>query len=144
MFTGTAVKRATKTKLRVTARDRFDRDNLQLHATGGTKRARSGRFAIPSRFTKATRGPRGVRKNLRPRAVVDTPKGYIGRDGPRDAIFQRFGRGGKQVRLLYVLHRIAKIRKRFRLYEDAQRITRAVSRKLFSKNFSHAIRRARQ
>ena len=43
IFTGTPVKRATKTKLRVSARDRFDRGNLPLHATGGTKRARSGR-----------------------------------------------------------------------------------------------------
>ena len=57
MFMGTAVKRATKTKLRVSARDRFDRGNLQLHATSGTKRARSGRVAIPSRFTQATGGP---------------------------------------------------------------------------------------
>jgi hypothetical protein len=144
MFTGTAVKRATKTKLRVSARDLFDRGNLQLHAPGGTKRARSGRIAIPSRFTKATRRPRGVRKNLRPRAVVDTPKGYIGQDGPRDAIFQRYGRGGKQVRLLCVLHRNVKIPKRFRFYEDAQRITRSVSPKLFSKNFSHAIRTPRR
>ena len=46
MFTGSAVKRATKTKLRVSARDRFDRGNLQLHATGGTKRARSGRAEL--------------------------------------------------------------------------------------------------
>ena len=143
MFTGSAVKRATKTKLRVSARDRFDRGNLQLHATGGTKRARSGRMAIPSRYTKATRGARGVRKALPPRAVVDTPKGFIDRDGPRDAIYQRYGRGGKRVRLLYVLHRSAKIRKRFRFYEDAERITRAVSPKLFSRNFSHAIRTAR-
>jgi hypothetical protein len=143
MFTGSAVKRATKTKLRVSARDRFDRGNLQLHATGGTKRARSGRIAIPSRFTKATRGARGVRKALRPRTVVNTPKGFIDRDGPRDAIYQRYGRGGKQVRLLYVLHRSAKIRKRFRFYEDAERITRSVSPKLFSKNFSQAIKTAR-
>ena len=77
---GTAVKWATKTKLRVSARDRLRRGNLQLHATGGTKRARSGRIAIPSRFTKATRGARGVRKALRPRAVVDSAKGYIDRD----------------------------------------------------------------
>ena len=144
MFTGNSVKRATKTKLRVSARDRFDCGNLQLHTTGGTKRARSGRIAIPSRFTKATRGARGVRKALPPRAVVDTPKGFIDRDGPRDAIYQRYGRGGKRVRLLYVLHRSAKIRKRFRFYEDAQRITRAVSPKLFRKNFSHAIRTARR
>ena len=103
MFTKDAVRWATKTKLRVSARDRFDRGNLQLHATGGAKRARSGRIAIPSRFTKATRGARGVRKALRPRAAVNTPKGFIDRDGPRDAIYQRYGRGGSKVRLLYVV-----------------------------------------
>ena len=144
MFTGDAVRWATKTKLRASARDRFDRGNLQLHATGGTKRARSGRMAIPSRYTKATRGARGVRKALRPRTVVNTPKGFIDRDGPRDAIYQQYGRGGKQVRLLYVLQPSAKITKRFRFYEDAERITRAVSPKLFRKNFSHAIRTARR
>ena len=144
MFTKDAVRWATKTKLRASARDQFGRGNLQLHATGGTKRARSGRMAIPSRYTKATRGARGVRKNLRPRAVVDTPKGFIDRDGPRDAIYQRYGRGGKQVRLLYVLQPSAKIRKRFRFYEDAQRITRQVSPKLFKRNFAHAVKTARR
>jgi hypothetical protein len=144
MFTGNSVKRATKTKLRVSARDRFDCGNLQLHTTGGTKRARSGRIAIPSRFTKATRGARGVRKALRPRTVVNTPKGFIDRDGPRDAIYQQYGRGGKQVRLLYVLQPSAKITKRFRFYEDAERITRSVSPKLFRKNFSQAIKTARR
>ena len=73
---GTAVKWATKTKLRVSARDRLRRGNLQLHATGGTKRAQSGRIAIPSGFTKAARGALGVGKVLRPCADVDTPKGY--------------------------------------------------------------------
>jgi hypothetical protein len=144
MFTKDSVRWAKPTNLRASARDQFGRGNLQLHATGGTKRARSGRMAIPSRYTKARRGPKGVRKTLRPRAVVDTPKGYIDRVGPRDAIYQRYGRGGKQVRLLYVLQPSAKIRKRFRFYEDAQRITRAVSPKLFRKNFSHAIRTARR
>jgi len=144
MFTGDAVRWATKTKLRASARDRFDRGNLQLHATGGTRRARSGSMAIPSRYTKATRGARGVRKNLRPRAVVDTPKGFIDRGGPRDAIYQRYGRGGKQVRLLYVLQPSAKIRKRFRFYEDAERITRQVSPKLFTRNFAHAVKTARR
>ena len=141
---GTAVKLPTKTKLRVSARDRLRRGNLQRHATGGTKRARSGRIAIPSRFTKATRGARGVRKALRPRAVVDSPKGFIDRDGPRDAIYQRYGRGGSKVRLLYVLKPRARIRKRFRFYEDVQRITRLVSPTLFRKNFSQAIRTARR
>ena len=100
--------------------------------------------AIPSRYTKVTRGARGVRKALRPRAVVNTPKGFIDRDGPRDAIYQRYGWGGKQVRLLYVLHRSAKIRKRFRFYEDAKRITRQVSPKLFARNFVHAVKTSRR
>ena len=116
MFTGTAVRRATKTKLRVSAHDRFDHGNLQLHATGGTKRARSGRIAIPSRFTKATRGARGVRKFLPPRAMVNSPKGYIDRDDPRDAIYRRYGRGDNRVRLLYVLQPRVRIRKRLRFY----------------------------
>ncbi|MFP6704705.1 MAG: hypothetical protein VCE75_01375, partial [Alphaproteobacteria bacterium] len=106
--------------------------------------ARSGRIAIPSRFTKATRGARGVRKALRPRTVVNTPKGFIDRDGPRDAIYQRYGRGGSKVRLLYVLHWSAKIRKRFRFYEDAERITRQVSPKLFARNFVHAVKTSRR
>ena len=145
MFTGDAVRWATKTKLRVSARDRFDRGNLQLHATGGTQRARSGRIAIPSRYVGSRRLKSGkVKPALLPRAVVNTPKGFIDREGPRDAIYQRYGRGGKRVWLLYVLHRSAKIKKRFRFYEDAERITRAVSPKLFSKNFSHAIRTARR
>ena len=143
VFSGKAVRWATKTRLEVSVRDQYGRGNLQLHATGGTKRARSGRMAIPSRYTKATRGPKGVRKTLRPRAVVDTPKGFIDRDGPRDAIYQRYGRGGSKVRLLYVLQPRARIRKRFRFYEDTERITRSVSPKLFRKNFSQTIRTAR-
>jgi hypothetical protein len=140
-----SVRWATKTKLRVSARDRFDRGNLQLHTTGGTKRARSGRIAIPSRYVGSRRRKSGrVKDALLPRTVVDTPKGFIDRDGPRDAIYQRYGRGGKQVRLLYVLHRSAKMPKRFRFYEDAERITRSVSPKLFRKNFSQAIKTARR
>ncbi len=145
MFTGSAVKRATKTKLRVSVRDRFDRGNLQLHTTGGTKRARSGRIAIPSRSVGSRRLKSGkVKPALLPRTVVNTPKGFIDRDGPRDAIYQRYGRGGKQVRLLYVLHRSARIPKRFRFYEDAERITRQVSPKLFARNFAHAVKTARR
>ena len=75
---------------------------------------------------------------------MDSLKGFIDRDGARDAIYQRYGRGGSKVRLLYVLQPSVRIRKRFRFYEDAQRITRSVSPKLFRRNFSQAIKTARR
>ena len=39
VFTVNAVRWATKTKLRASARDCFERGNLQLYVTDGTKRA---------------------------------------------------------------------------------------------------------
>ena len=75
---------------------------------------------------------------------MDCPKGYIDRDDPRDAIYQRYVRGDDSVRLFYVLQPRARLRKRVRFYEDAQRITRSVSPKLFRKNFSQAIKTVRR
>ena len=137
----------TAAGLSVTLRDKLGRGNLQLHATGGTKTGRAGRLAIPSRYTKERRGTRGVRKPLRPREVVQKPKGFFAErfsGGSKAAIFQRYGRGAKKLRLLYTVQRSAKIRKRFRFYEDAQRITKQVSQKLFKKNFAHAVKTARR
>ena len=148
MFTKDAVRWATKTKLRASARDQFGRGNLQLHATGGTKTGRAGRLAIPSRYVGSRRRKDGrVKDALLPRAVVQTDKGFFTErraGGSKAAIFQRYGRGAKKLRLLYTVQPRAKIRKRFRFYEDAERITRQVSPKLFRRNFAHAVKTARR
>jgi hypothetical protein len=88
--------RATKKNLRVAIIDKLDRGNLVLHADGGTKGARRGRLAVPSRDVKAKRGARGVPKALRPLALADSFK-------RGDVIFQRVGKGGRRLKLMYTL-----------------------------------------
>lgn len=98
---------ASKRNLEVVVYDVLNRASLQLHATGGVKKAR-GRLAIPSR--RVTRTGSGVRSDQKPRnlrnAVV---KG--------NAIFQRIGRKG-QLRLMYVLRPDARIKRDVPFYED--------------------------
>jgi len=60
MFKGNAVTWATKSRLSVAAEDRFDRGNLEHHARGGTRLAKAGRIATPTRYVKSCRGARGA------------------------------------------------------------------------------------
>ena len=139
MFKGNAATWATKCRLSVTTEDRFDRGNLELHARGGTRLAKAGRIAIPTRYVKSRRGARGAPKRLRPRTVVDSAKGYLA----EDTIYQRYGARGAQRRKLYILRRSVRMRKRVPFYEDAERITKKVSPQLFKRNFCKATETAR-
>jgi hypothetical protein len=139
MFKGKAVTWATKSRLSVAAEDRFDRGNLEHHARGGTQLAKAGRIAIPTGYEKSRRGARGAPKRLRPRTVVDSTKGYLA----EDTIYQRYGARGGQRRKLYILRRSVRMPKRFRFYEDAERITKKVSPQLFRRNFCKATETAR-
>ena len=140
MFKGNAVTWATKSRLSVTAEDRFDRGNLEHHARGGTRLARAGRIAIPTRYVKSRRGTRGAPKRLRPRTVVDSAKGFLA----EDTIYQRYGARGANRRKLYILRRSVRMRKRFPFYEDAERITKKASPQLFKRNFRKAIETAKR
>jgi len=144
-FAGTAfrVSKANKRKLVAVVFDRLDRANLKLHAEGGTKRAKSGNIAIPSRYVKERRSGRGVRKGLRPRTVVDTPKGYIQRE-PRKAIFQSYGPKGSKKRLLYSLKAFANIRRTFPFYTDAERTVQRHLQRSFNVNLRKALRSRRR
>jgi len=137
------VKKATKRILTAVVFDRLDRANLKLHAEGGTKRAKRGSIAVPSRYVKDRRGARGVRRNLRPREVVDSPKGYISRGKDR-AIFQAYGPGGSKKRLLYSLKPSVRIAKVFPFYEDASRTVQRNLQRSFSINFRKALQTARR
>lgn len=77
-FIGRALrtKFATKSDLHVEIYDDLQRGSLKLHAEGGTKVARK-RLAIPvsGSAPRASRGAHGVRKSLRPGAIIaSTPK----------------------------------------------------------------------
>lgn len=138
-----SIKFSNKRNLVAVVFDRLDRANLKLHAKGGTKRAKSGNIAVPSRYVKERRSGRGVRKSLRPRTVVDTPKGYIQR-GPRKAIYQSYGRKGANKRLLYSLKSFANIRKTFPFYKDANRTVERHLQRSFNVHLREALRSRRR
>lgn len=83
--------RARKTLLEVELYDRLHRGHLQLHARGGTKRAKAGNLAIGTRNVRRT--SKGVVDSDKPRSFGTFKRG--------DAIFKKTG--GKSLRLMYVL-----------------------------------------
>ena len=66
MFTRNSVKRATKTKLRVSAHDRFERGNLQLHATGGDKAGTVWPYRHPVALYQGDAGGQGRSEDAAP------------------------------------------------------------------------------
>lgn len=84
---------ATKRDLRVTVYDRLGRARLSQHDAGGTKKAK-GKLAIPDR--KVRRTSKGVSAKQRPSTL---PNSF--RKG--DVIYQRTGRKGRSLKLMYTL-----------------------------------------
>ena len=84
---------ANKRKLSVTVFDKLGRASLKKHDKGGTKTGR-GKLAIPDR--KVRRGSKGVVASQRPGAL---PNSF--RKG--DTIYQRSGRKGRRLKLMYTL-----------------------------------------
>lgn len=133
------INKSSKRRLAATLEDKLDRGNLMLHAKGGTKLAKRGKIAIPSQFAKDTRSGRGVRKNLRPRQVIDAGKARR----TDTAIWQRYGPKGRKQRLLYSLVPSAKIKKTFPFYDDATRAAGMSMKRNFGKNLRAALGSAR-
>ena len=130
---------SSKRKLEARVYDRLGRANLKLHAEGGVKRAKSGSIAVPTQYVKGRRTGRGVRRNLRPREVVDSQKGYK----TQRAIFQAYGPKGSKKRLMYSLVPSARISKRFPFYEDANKIVRKDLSRVFNYQLKQALRSRR-
>lgn len=137
------VAKANKRKLEACVFDKLERANLRLHAKGGIKHGR-GNIAIPSSYVKQRRSGKGVPKRLKPRTVVDTPKGRISKQGGSKLIFQSYGPKGSKQRLLYSLKPSANIKKSFPFYEDAQRTINNSFEKLFNRQLKRALRTARR
>ncbi len=87
---------ASKRRLSVAVFDKLQHANLKMHDSGGTRTSQRGRFAIPN--TNVRRTSKGVSTKLKP---ANLPNSF--RKG--DVIYQRVGRGGRQLKLMYVLKR---------------------------------------
>ncbi len=132
----TTGQRATKRRLQVTLYDRFGRGNLKLHAEGGTRRARGGQLAIPSRLITPKRTGRGVPKGMKPRNIVATVPKRALRIIPGRGIY--VGVGG-HLKALYSFRISAPIRADVPLHQEFERIVRAELPKQFRRSMREAM-----
>lgn len=126
--TALRVKKASKRNLEAHVYDRLGRDWLARQVKGGTKTARGKYLAIPvaaKRTARGSRDPRSYAKSF----IQTTRSGSTG-------VFQRFGRGGKRVRMLFKLQPTTRVPKGYPFYKNAKRETR----KLFDGHFANAWR----
>ena len=107
------VEKASKRNLTVAITDAAikGRGNLSLHAKGGTKQAK-GRLAIPDR--KVRRGSKGVVQSQRPAAL---PNSF--RKG--DILYQRTGRKGRKLKLMFTLRPSARMKADVPFHADFKR-----------------------
>ena len=128
--------RATKGRLRVVLYDRWGRGNLKLHAEGGTRRARGGELAIPSRLITPKRTGRGVPKGMKPREIAATISKQALRILPGRGIY--VGVGG-QLKPLYNFRTSAPIRADVPLHQEFERIVRGEMPKQFRRSMREAM-----
>jgi hypothetical protein len=107
------VKPATKHDLRVEIYDDLGRAHLKLHGIGGTKQAK-GSFAIPAQ-RNIRRGARGVPRSQWPRSLSNSFVANL--HGKGAALWVRYGRGLRHLRLMYVFRRSVAVRKDMPFYE---------------------------
>ena len=134
------VGKANKRKLVATVFDRLGRDYMVDQAEGGTKRPRGNSIAIPTRNVKRLASGK-VSKAKQPRNLLNGNAYKTKLRNGQEVIAQETGRGAtRKQKVLYILEQSATIPKRFRFYEDGQRI----AQRDFTKNFAKAFREAKR
>lgn len=133
------IQKARKTALRVAIVDDLNRDILLIHAQGGTKRPLKRGLAIPPSGT-VSRGPRGVPKGERPKAVIArTPKRAL-RVTSR-GIF--VGAGGR-LHLRYAFAPTATVKPDVPFLDDFEHYMRREIQPAFVKSIRKAMKTARR
>lgn len=106
--------------------DGAGKEYMLRHALGGAKIPIDGtNMAVPTDFVRMQRGPRGIRKSLRPKQVLNKrakggKPGFITRIKGHDMIVRREGKARLPITPLYSLVPNVRIRKSFKFYEDAR------------------------
>jgi hypothetical protein len=99
--------RADKRSLSVEIYDKLDRGNLLMQATGGTRKPRGTKLAIPS--TNVPKGQHGVPKRLRPKNLANA---FV----KKGLLFTRDRKG--KVKLMYTLKSATTLPKRVPFFTD--------------------------
>jgi hypothetical protein len=124
--------------------DQRGSDILAKFEEGGTKTATDGRtLAIP---VGVPRGARGVSPGNRPRTLIQAKKAFVIRTNEATGagvILGRRGRGGKEVRTLFVLTPRVKIDNRLRFHDTVARTFELRFDRHFDLAFTEAMRTAR-
>lgn len=134
------VRKASKRRLSASLFDRLGRASLDLHTTGGVKRPKGGSLAIPTSNIKRSATGK-ISKGKRPQGLKNSFVANL--NGRGRAVWQRYGRKGSKIRMMYDLERSARISKRFRFYEDAEKVALKEYPKEWEKSFIKAVRSAR-
>jgi hypothetical protein len=138
---GIRMERATKDNLtaRIFSRDDF----MGLQEYGGDKHPRGRMLAVPTRMVRRT--PKGlVAKRDKPRALGDKVEEITYKGNQWLALKKpRAGRGGNDMRLMYLLIPRADIDERLGLRKDAERIARLRFPENLQVALADAVARAR-
>lgn len=130
-FAATALRVQRSNKRSLTARvyDRLGRDWLQRQAKGGVKKARGRSLLIPITAKRTGRGTKN------PRSFKNS---FIATINGKSAIWQRYGRKGSSLRMLFLLKPSVTVSKGFDFYKNAAR----VAKRSMPSNYAKAWRRA--
>lgn len=125
---------STKRNLRVELNDdkAQGRGNLAKHAEGGTRTAKNGNLAVPATVLKGKRRTKGIPKAFRPKNL---PNSF--RKG--DVIYQRTGKGGKNLKLMYVLRPSVTIKADVPFEQDFRRTMREGTLRAFGPRIRAAM-----
>ena len=118
---GATLKSSVERNLEIVIFDRESKDYMQRHAVGGIKMPINGsNLAIPGKDTiEPRRSTRGVRKSLRPAALLSGNKSFRTKVGGQEVIARRVGKDRYPIVVQHILEPSARIKKRFNFYEDS-------------------------
>ncbi len=133
------VEKSNKQRLRSAVFDSLNRAFLPRQITGGIKTPfSSSKLAIPTRHALTASGR--IKKAARLANAVNVFRATI---NGQDGIWQRHGRGRRNVRLLYVLADSASVPKAFPFYRAGERFALRRFSRMYDKRLRQALATAR-
>ncbi len=140
---GAALKTGVARRKEIVIFDRTSKPYMQKHTTGGTKRPINGtNIGIPGRTTvEPKRTGRGIRKSLRPTAVLDQKRAFRTKINGQDVIARRKGKARNPIEVMYLLEPTATIRKTYDFYEDSYQSFKTEFPLAFRRNFNARMKK---